>query len=77
MPRRAKTKAKAKKCPECGSKYFREDPTRGETVCAKCGNVCIERIGFSINLDNFIDNKCVKCGNSIPVVLDKYKKQKI
>lgn len=37
MPRKSKTKAKV--CPECGSKYFREDSTRGETVCAKCGLV--------------------------------------
>jgi len=31
-----------KKCPECGSKYFNEDMTRGETVCAKCGLVMQE-----------------------------------
>jgi transcription initiation factor TFIIB len=38
-----KTKAKGiKKCPECGSKYFNEDMTRGETVCAKCGLVIQE-----------------------------------
>ncbi len=38
MPR----KQKAKKCPDCGSKYFREDERRGETVCAKCGLVMEE-----------------------------------
>jgi len=38
-----KTKDKGiKKCPECGSKYFNEDMTRGETVCAKCGLVMQE-----------------------------------
>jgi len=47
------------------------------TVCPKCGSVCIERVGFSINLDNFVDNNCLKCGSSIPIVSDKYKKQKI
>jgi transcription initiation factor TFIIB len=41
MPRKKK-KTKVKKCPDCGSKYFREDPTRGETVCAKCGLVLEE-----------------------------------
>jgi len=41
---RAKTRAKAKKCPECGSKYFREDPTRGEIICAKCGLVLEEEM---------------------------------
>jgi transcription initiation factor TFIIB len=30
------------KCPECGSKYFREDQRRGETVCVKCGLVLEE-----------------------------------
>ena len=35
-----KTRKKAiKTCPDCGSKYFTEDKTRGEIVCAKCGLV--------------------------------------
>ena len=34
-----KSKGRTKICPDCGSKYFREDATRGETVCAKCGLV--------------------------------------
>jgi len=38
-PKSKKSKSKAKVCPDCGSKYFREDSTRGETVCAKCGLV--------------------------------------
>ena len=41
MPGKSK-KTKVKKCPDCGSKYFREDSTRGETVCAKCGLVLEE-----------------------------------
>jgi len=44
------------------------------TFCPKCGNVCIERKGFFINLDGSIDGKCVKCGNVLPIVPDKYKK---
>ena len=47
------------------------------TFCSKCGNVCIERKGFFINLDGSIDSKCVKCGNALPIVTNKYKKQKI
>ena len=30
---------KISKCPECGSKHFFEDNTKGERVCAKCGLV--------------------------------------
>lgn len=44
------------------------------TVCPKCGSVCIERKGYSINLDSFMYGKCVKCGNVLPIVVDKYKK---
>ena len=39
---KSKKSKKAKVCPDCGSKYFREDATRGETVCAKCGLVLEE-----------------------------------
>ena len=41
MPGRKKSK-KVKICPDCGSKYFTEDKTRGETVCARCGLVLEE-----------------------------------
>lgn len=44
------------------------------TVCPKCGSVCIERKGYFINLDGFMDGKCVKCGSVLPIVVDKYKK---
>ncbi len=33
-----------RKCPECASVNFVEDPTRGELVCAKCGLVMEEEI---------------------------------
>lgn len=33
-----------KRCPECGSFNFVEDPTRGELVCAKCGLVMEEEM---------------------------------
>jgi len=38
------------------------------TICPKCGNICIVRQGYSINLDGFKDAKCVKCGTDIPIV---------
>ena len=38
------------------------------TFCPKCGNVCIERNGYSINLDNFTDGKCRKCGTSLAII---------
>ncbi len=33
-----------KRCPDCGSFNFVEDPTRGELVCAKCGLVVEEEM---------------------------------
>ena len=33
-----------RKCPECGSYNFIEDPTRGELVCSKCGLVMEEEM---------------------------------
>jgi len=44
---------------------------RGEyenTICSNCGNICIERCGYSINLDGIEDGKCVKCGIGLPLV---------
>jgi pyruvate formate lyase activating enzyme len=38
------------------------------TVCPKCKNICIERHGFSINLDGIKNGKCMQCGASIPIV---------
>ncbi|MBI1979089.1 MAG: transcription initiation factor IIB [Candidatus Aenigmarchaeota archaeon] len=46
MPK-VKTAAQSKygrKCPECGSSSFIEDPTRGELVCNKCGLVMEEEM---------------------------------
>ena len=36
------------------------------TYCPKCGNVCIERYGFSTTL-NVNNGKCAKCGSSLSV----------
>jgi len=46
--KKEKTSGKKRKaiktCPDCGSRYFMEDKTRGEIVCAKCGLVLEEDI---------------------------------
>ena len=34
-----KSSKKAKKCPECGSKRFIDDDSKGEMICSKCGLV--------------------------------------
>jgi len=47
------------------------------TVCPKCGHVCIERVGFSLNLGGLTDFNCKNCDNVIPIITDNYKKQKI
>jgi pyruvate formate lyase activating enzyme len=39
------------------------------TICSNCGCVCIVRSGYSINLNGLKDNKCVKCGNIIDIVI--------
>ena len=47
------------------------------TICPKCGNVSIERHGYSIDLSGIGEGKCVKCGNAIPIVVNNYKNEKI
>ncbi len=39
------------------------------TFCPSCGNVCIERFGFSIDLSGLNDNKCAKCGQPLNLVI--------
>jgi pyruvate formate lyase activating enzyme len=47
------------------------------TYCPNCGNLCIERHGYSIDVSGLKDGKCLKCNYSISVLSDNYKKQKI
>jgi len=47
------------------------------TYCPKCGNLCIGRYGYSIDMSGVKDGKCSKCGSSISMIVDNYKKQKI
>lgn len=38
------------------------------TLCPRCGNLCIERNGYLINIVGLIDNKCSKCGYNLPII---------
>jgi len=42
--KKSKKFARIRKCPDCGSKHFRIDKTRGEVVCLDCGFVIKEKI---------------------------------
>ena len=44
------------------------------TMCPRCSNLCIKREGYSIDIVGAREGKCVKCGNNIPLVADKYNK---
>jgi len=39
------------------------------TFCPNCGNLCIERQGYSVDLVGIKDNKCLKCGKKIDIVI--------
>jgi len=47
------------------------------TICPHCGNVCIKRKVFSVDSTGLNINKCAKCGEKLPIIVDKYNKQKI
>ena len=44
------------------------------TTCPKCGNYVIKRAGYTINLDGFKEGKCIKCGYTLPIMINKNKK---
>jgi len=41
------------------------------TICPNCGNICIKRIGYSINQDGLKKVKCTKCDYVLPIVINK------
>ena len=47
------------------------------TYCSNCGNLLIERKDFFVYFRDICNNKCNKCGHTVLIVNDKYKKQKI
>ena len=42
------------------------------TYCPKCGNICIERDNYYINLEGLTNGKCKKCGNILPIITNNY-----
>jgi len=40
------------------------------TSCPRCGNICIKRVGYSINLEGLKNGKCTKCGYVLPIVIN-------
>jgi pyruvate formate lyase activating enzyme len=38
------------------------------TYCSKCGNIVIERNGFNSKTIALSDNKCLNCGNELPII---------
>ncbi|UCH72224.1 MAG: AmmeMemoRadiSam system radical SAM enzyme [Thermoplasmatales archaeon] len=43
------------------------------TICYNCGNICIQRHNYSIDLKGVKDGKCTKCNTLLPITIDKYK----
>lgn len=39
------------------------------TYCPNCGNLLIERYGFTASIKGLKDKKCDKCGKEIPIIL--------
>jgi len=37
------------------------------TYCPSCGSLCIERYGFSVDLNGLKDKKCAKCGKPLEI----------
>jgi len=37
------------------------------TICPKCGSVCIDRHGYLIDLKNFDDGMCLNCKTHLPI----------
>jgi len=37
------------------------------TICPKCGSVCINRDGYLIDLKNLGKNKCMNCNTQLPI----------
>jgi pyruvate formate lyase activating enzyme len=39
-----------------------------DTVCPKCGSICIKRVGFSVNLNKLDRGKCKSCGQDLSII---------
>jgi pyruvate formate lyase activating enzyme len=40
------------------------------TLCPSCGNLLVERFGFSSELKGIANKRCTKCGAVIPLIMD-------
>ncbi len=52
--------------------YTGNMPTQGkyvDTVCPDCGATVIARHGYSTNITNLTDDRCGKCGHSLPLIV--------
>ncbi len=52
--------------------YIGNLPTEdgSHTICPKCGNMLIERMYFQAIIKGLDGNKCKRCGEEIPVIID-------
>ena len=45
--------------------YLGNVPVHGDTYCPECGELLIDRTGYSVTLNRMIDGKCPKCNRKI------------
>ena len=45
--------------------YLGNVPVHGDTYCPACGELLIDRTGYSVTLNRMIDGKCPKCNRKI------------
>jgi len=46
------------------------DPEYENTFCPSCGEVLIERTGFTARLSGLSQGKCMTCGKVIPIITE-------
>jgi pyruvate formate lyase activating enzyme len=37
------------------------------SICANCGAVLVQRLGYRIKVENYKDGRCTSCGNPVPI----------
>ncbi|MEA3346523.1 MAG: AmmeMemoRadiSam system radical SAM enzyme [Candidatus Auribacterota bacterium] len=46
-------------------------PGASDTKCPSCGEILVERSGYNTKIVSVKDNKCLKCGQKIKIIMDK------
>ena len=46
-------------------------PGASDTKCPSCGEVLVGRSGYNTGIASLKDNKCLKCGQKIKIIMDK------